>query len=82
MAENEDWGMVALEANACAKPVVATNAGGLAESQSQEVTALLISPDAASVGEASLAWQPILNWPERWARMVWNRASNTTGLPL
>jgi glycosyltransferase involved in cell wall biosynthesis len=52
MAENEDWGMVALEANACAKPVVATNAGGLAESQSQGVTAILVSPETASVGEA------------------------------
>ena len=52
MAENENWGMVPLEANACAKPVVATNAGGLAESQSQGVTALLVSPETASVGEA------------------------------
>jgi glycosyltransferase involved in cell wall biosynthesis len=52
MSENEDWGIVPIEANACAKPVVAANAGGLAESQRQGITALLVSPEPVSVGTA------------------------------
>lgn len=45
---NEDWGIVPLEANACGKPVIAVNCGGVTESQKDGVTGLLVQPNAES----------------------------------
>ncbi len=63
VAENEDWGIVPLEANACGKPVIATFSGGLAESQVDGVTALLVNPEPEAVGEAfrTLVHNPVLS---------------------
>lgn len=45
-AFNEDWGIVPLEGMAFAKPVIAVNAGGPAESVEHGVTGFLEPPDA------------------------------------
>ena len=41
---NEDWGIVPLEAMACARPVIANNSGGPAESIRHEETGWLLEP--------------------------------------
>ena len=51
---NEDWGLVPLEANACAKPLIGVCAGGLGESQTNRETALLVDPTPEQFAEAML----------------------------
>ncbi len=53
-AFNEDWGLVVIEAMACAKPVVAVNRGGPLEIVDHEQDGLLIQPDPRSFAEAML----------------------------
>jgi len=49
---NEDWGIVPLEANAYGKPVIASNKGGPAESQIDEVTGFLVEPKPEAFAQA------------------------------
>jgi len=49
---NEDWGLVPLEANACARPVIGVKAGGLVESQTNHETALLVEPTPRHFADA------------------------------
>ncbi len=51
-AFNEDWGLVVIEAMACAKPVVAMDRGGPREIVRHEHDGLLAAPDAASFARA------------------------------
>ncbi len=53
-AFNEDWGLVVIEAMACAKPVVATARGGPLEIVNDGVDGLLAQPDADSFAEKML----------------------------
>lgn len=48
---NEDWGMVAVEANSYSKAVLAVNKGGLMESQTDGVTGYLLKEDPVVFGE-------------------------------
>jgi glycosyltransferase involved in cell wall biosynthesis len=58
---NEDWGMVLLEANAYAKPIIAVNRGGPCESQVHGDTGLLVpaDPGAFARAMARLARDPV-----------------------
>jgi glycosyltransferase involved in cell wall biosynthesis len=48
---NEPFGLVPLEAMACAKPVVGVNEGGVKETVKHELTGLLVNRDACKFGE-------------------------------
>jgi len=48
---NEDWGVVAIEANSFGKPVIALNKGGYLESQINGVTGYLLRADPVAFGE-------------------------------
>jgi len=48
---NEDWGMVAVEANSFAKPVIAVNKGGFLESQIDGITGYHLKADPVVFGE-------------------------------
>lgn len=48
---NEDWGMVAIEANSYGKAVLAVDKGGLKESQTDGVTGFLLKEDPVVFGE-------------------------------
>ena len=50
--QNEDWGMVPLEANAYGKPVIAVNRGGPTESQVDGVTGYLVAPEPNAFARA------------------------------
>ena len=62
----EPHGIVALEAMACAKPIVATRAGGLQHLMPAEGVRLVSPRDAPSLAEALLE---LLAKPEIWPRM-------------
>jgi len=65
--DSEPFGMVLLEAMACGKPVIASNAGGPREIVDSGVTGLLVPPgDAEHLAQAILA---LLRDPERRLRM-------------
>lgn len=64
----ESFGLSALEAMACAVPVIASNVGGLPEVVSDGVTGFLYPPSAvARMAEGAVE---ILSDPERHARMA------------
>jgi glycosyltransferase involved in cell wall biosynthesis len=48
---NEDWGIVAIEANSFGKPVIAVNKGGYSESQIDGVTGYLLRADPVLFAE-------------------------------
>jgi glycosyltransferase involved in cell wall biosynthesis len=48
---NEDWGIVAIEANSFGKPVIAVNKGGYSESQIDGMTGYLLKSDPITFAE-------------------------------
>lgn len=64
---NESFGLVALEGQACGRPVVATDVGGLRHAVRDQRTGLLVAGQDASLWANALA--AVLDDPERSARM-------------
>ena len=51
MAENEDWGMIPVEAGSYGKPVIAVNEAGPTESVLHDETGFLLEPDPEKIGQ-------------------------------
>lgn len=66
LAEQEDWGMVPVEAMASGKPLVAVDEGGFTDAVEDGETGLLVPPDADAVAGAM---ESLAADPERAGRM-------------
>ena len=73
---NESFGLVALEAQACGRPVVATDVGGLRHAVRHGQTGLLVS--GHEIGRWADALAALLDEPEELARMGANAAGHAS----
>ncbi len=73
---NESFGLVALEAQACGRPVVATDVSGLRHTVSDQQTGLLVTGHEAEAWADALA--AVLDHPDEMVRMGANAAAHAS----
>ena len=73
---NESFGLVALEAQACGRPVVATDVGGLRHAVSDQQTGLLVAGHEPEGWADALA--AVLDQPDEMVRMGANAAAHAS----
>ncbi len=73
---NESFGLVALEAQACGRPVVATDISGLRHTVSDQQTGLLVTGHEAEAWADALA--AVLDHPDEMVRMGANAAAHAS----
>ena len=73
---NESFGLVALEAQACGRPVVATDVGGLRQTVSDQQTGLLVTGHEPEAWADALA--AVLDHPDEMVRMGANSAAHAS----